>query len=278
MAKQVDIFNYFDCREFLKDVYEFYKKRESGFSYRHVARKAGFNSAGYFTKILQGKAGISSSLIIKLARTFRLKKHETKYFTALVHYNQAKSHEEKKHFFDELMALRRIKDKTLGIDEYEYFSKWYFIAIRELLDFCLVKDNYEELAAKLIPQITPAQAKRAINTLGSLGLIRKNPEGYYEKSEAVVTTGPEWNSLAIIAVQQDFIDMAKNAQTTLPREEHDISCLTLSLSRKSERIVREKIRDLRKELLDLAKNDELCDRVTQVNFQVFPLSKPDNGN
>ena len=55
-------------------------------------------------------------------------------------------------------------------------------------------------------------------------------------------------------------------------DERSISTLTLSISRPTFERLRDKLRCLRRELLDMASSDELPDRVVQVNFQAFPLA------
>jgi uncharacterized protein (TIGR02147 family) len=57
----------------------------------------------------------------------------------------------------------------------------------------------------------------------------------------------------------------------------DISTLTLSISESSLQRMKEKIRECRRELLEIAKADEHADRVYQLNLQLFPLSAFEDG-
>ena len=64
----------------MRDLYNERKAEDSGFSYRYIAQKAGFSSAGFFTKVLQGRSNISAPLIFKFAEVFKLTKAQTDYF------------------------------------------------------------------------------------------------------------------------------------------------------------------------------------------------------
>ncbi|MEY2936365.1 MAG: hypothetical protein RL033_7114, partial [Pseudomonadota bacterium] len=65
---------------------------------------------------------------------------------------------------------------------------------------------------------------------------------------------------------------AGEALDSLPREERDVSCLTLCVSQAKLEELKERVRAFRQELLRTAELDNSPERVVQINFQVFPLS------
>jgi uncharacterized protein (TIGR02147 family) len=274
---KLNFFDYFDYRALMRDLYKERKAQDSGFSYRFIARKAGFSSAGFFTKILQGTSNISLPLIFRFAEVFKLTKAQTDYFELLVLFNQATLNTEKRHYFEKIVAMRKSKVKTLDPAQFELFNKWYYVAVREILDVHLFRDDYKELAKKVHPPIKPSEAKDAIETLEKLGLIRRDPNGYYKRLDAIVSSGDEWQSLAIQKYQSETIELAREALYAVPKTHRDISTLTLSISESSLQRMKERIKECRRELLDIAKADENADRVYQLNLQLFPLSSFNNG-
>ena len=274
MTRKFEAYNYFDSRKFLRDLYKWKKAQNSKFTVRYLAEKTGLKSSGYITNILQGKVNLPPKLVLRLAAAFELKRRETEYLSALVSYSSAKTHSEKKYHFEQLMSLKRSRIKNLDLSQYEYFSKWYYVAIRECLDFFLFKDDYAALAKKLKPRITTAQAKKAVALLEKLGLIKKNPDGYYTKAEAVVSVD-EWKSLAINDFQLSMIDKARDAIENTPPAERSVSGLTLSISEGSIKKLKEKIKRFREEVLDMVQKDDDIDRVFQVNITAFPLTQTD---
>jgi uncharacterized protein (TIGR02147 family) len=269
----ISVFDYTDYRKLLKELYEERKKEQAFFSYRYMGQKVGFKSAGFFTNIIQGKRNISPDIIFKFAELFKFTKRETEYFETLVLYDQAKQHAQKKFYYEKILSMAKSKVKELVADQYEYFDKWYYVAVRELLNFYPFKGNYQELGKMLRPSITPSEAKKAVDLLERLGLIQKDSDGIYKLSDKTVTTGVNGPLVAIHNFQQTTLDMAKQAIDRFARNERSISTLTLSLSSQTYKTIEEKLMAFENEVMELIKGDQnKIDRVYQFNFQIYPLT------
>lgn len=273
-----NIFDYMDYRAFLKDVYQENKARNPAYSCRFIARHVGFRSASFFSQILKGRSNISLGMAARFAAFLKLKRKEVDFFEALVLFNQAKGHEEKKQGFERLMAFRSSRVRIVGADQYEFYEKWYYTAIREALYFRPFQGNYEELAKLLSPPIKPAEARQAVALLLKLGMIKKNSQGRFVRSDAVSnSTGYEANAVAIQNFQLQTLALAGEAIDRFPREARSLSTLTFSLSPKGYQAIEEELKGFRRKLLQIAEGDQKEDAVYQVNFQVFPLTKPGAG-
>jgi uncharacterized protein (TIGR02147 family) len=268
-----DIFSYLDYRKFLLDLYAERKAKARYFSYRYLAQKTGLKSVGFFTWVLQGKRNLSPRLVLKFAEAFKLNKQETGYFELLVSYNQARSHEEKKHYFDKIASQKRATAKVVDPDQYEFYAKWYYSALREALGVQPFKDDFARLGKSLIPPISATEAKRSVELLEKLGLIEKDDEGRYHRKDSTLTTGENWRSLAVTHFQLQSLDLARQAMDRFSKTERDISTLTLSCSAETFARIREKLKGWRQELAELVKNDPRPEGVYQLNFQAFPLSR-----
>ena len=269
----IDIYSYFDYRKLLKELYQERKAQDGKFSYRYICLKSGIRSPGYFSNVLAGKSNISLKVVLKLSQVFALKRPEAEYFELLVLFNQAKTHDEKTLLFDRILKLKKSKVKTLDASYYELFSHWYYPAIRECLDFHVFRGDYRELSQMISPAVTPREAERAITVLETLGLIKKNEQGVYERVEALASTGDEVRSMAIVQFQKDTLELAKRSYDAFPVEARDNSTLTISISRRNFSKVKEKIRSMRREILELAKSDDDTDTVFHLNFIAFPLTR-----
>jgi uncharacterized protein (TIGR02147 family) len=207
-----------------------------------------------------------------LIKFLNLGKKESEYFTLLVHFNRANKKEEMKRYFENLIEFRELRTNALDAKKYEYFSKWYYVAIRELLNFTKFNGNYKELAAKLNPPISESEAKKAIDLLVELGLVKKNSEGFYELTEQFVTTGESWNSLAIENFQREMLHLAEDSINNIPKNNRETSTITVSISWECFNTMKDRLREVRKELLEMAKAERDPEGVFQVNFQIFPLT------
>jgi uncharacterized protein (TIGR02147 family) len=266
------IFDYLDYHRFLRDFYGARKKENSNFSHRFIAQQLGCNPA-YYLKVFQGKREISNKMILKVAELLRLTKKETEYFETLVHFNKAKSSRDKAHFFERLSSHRSSKLRVVEESRYEFYEKWYYVAILEVLDYHPFKGNYGELARMLVPAIKPREAQKAIEVLERLGFIVKAGKGY-EKTDALISAGEGWKSAYISNFLLTAMDLAKEAFIRQPLDLREIAAQTVSVSADSVSLIKEKMRNLRKEILELAKRDQKADRVYQINLQAFPLAMP----
>ena len=267
-----DIYAFFDYRSYLKAAYEARKSARGGFSYRRIAELAGFSSAGFFTKILQGRSNVSEGMALRLAEVFHLKKHEMEYFMELVRYGQSENPDNRRLHFERLLGMRRSRVKSLEMEQFELFTHWHLVAIREALDFLIVRDNWDELGAMLWPAVPGTVVQQAIATLERLGLVQRHPDGYWERVEAVLSTGEDWHSYAIGEFQRTMLELARQSMENTPRPLRDYSTLTLSVSAESFARIRDILRDTRRSILEVARQDRATDRVLQLNMQLFPLT------
>ena len=267
------IFEYSDYRVFLTDYLGGARSRGVPLTYEELGRRVGFSSKGFVTQILQGKCKIPGDKIRPFARALNLKKKEQDFFELLVLFDQAKTHRAKNEYFRKLVSGFKTRMQSIGPDKYDFYSAWYYSAIRSLLSYYPFNGDYRKLAQQLSPAITPGQAKKAIELLERLSLIVKKDDGFFHLTDRIISTGDSVDSVALINFQQATMDLAKEALEQVPREQRDSSTLTLGLSREGYRAAVAKIAALRKDLLDIARFDRNIDRVLQINLHAFPLTK-----
>ncbi|MBF0430784.1 MAG: TIGR02147 family protein [Fibrobacteria bacterium] len=269
----LNIFNYNDYRALLRDFYKRKKKENPKFSHRYIAKKVGFTSSSFFSQIIKVQSNISDRLIFRFAKLMKLNRQETEYFELLVKYNQAKGHEEQKFFYEKILSFHQHSARKLEARQYELLNKWYYIAIRQIISIYPFRGDYKELAKMVVPAIRPEEAKKAIELLKALNLIRKNAQGYFEWCEPSITTGEQSNAVGIQSYLLETLDLAKGALDRFPLTERSLSTLSLSVSEEGLQTVKEKIKQFRKSLLECAENDRDVDRVCHLNVQLFPMSR-----
>lgn len=272
----ISIFEYSDYRLFLRDRLQAQKAGGHPITYEALGEAAGFTSKGFLTQVLQGKTNLPERMIGAVAKALDLKKKERDYFGLLVRFNQAKRASQRAEFH------RRIQDgfkaEVKALDQFEYYQKWYYSAVRSLLGYHPFKGDYADLARQLEPSITPAQAKRAVALLGELGLIQREQDGQYRLTDRPVTSGESFASHAVIQFQREAMDLAKVALESFPKPLRSGSTLTLGLSEAGYKALEEKLKSLRKDLVEIARFDKDIDRVIQVNLHAFPLTRKPKGD
>ena len=175
--------------------------------------------------------------------------------------------------YERLARYRPFREaRRLESAQAEYHSHWYLPAIRELVRRAEFSDDPKWIAKQLQPPISAAQAKRALELLRKLGLLEQAQDGRLVQTSEVITTGPGPLGHHIFNYHHMMLERAAEALDSLPREERDVSCLTLCVSEAKLSDLKERVRSFRQELLRTAELDNSPERVVQINFQVFPLS------
>ncbi len=270
-GKPASVFDYLDYRELLRDRLAARKVENPAFSLRYVAGKTGL-SASLLTRVLKGQRNLNPAAAVHLAKVFGLQEAERDFLETLILFGQAKSHAEKSHFLDKILRIRATKVRTLGEDKAEYFRAWYYSALRELLNFYPFIDDYGKLARMLRPSIKVEEARKAMKFLLDTGMVEKAADGTYKLTEAIVSSGDRIRAQLVNNLHITMAELAIRAIQEMQPAERDFSSLTLSLSPATLEAVKAKIRKFRKEILEMARQDEQVSGVYQVNFQVFPLS------
>lgn len=267
------VFNYLDYRAFLRDLFAYRKEKDRFFSYRYFAGKAGFSAPNFLQLVITGQRNLTLSSAGKVARGFELKKKERSFFENLVFMNQADDHDERNRYYRRMMKIRGTGTaRRMEKAAYEYFSKWYFPVIREVVMFGNRRLSAGQIAAVLNPPIKPAEAEKALKLLLELGLIRRDDEGRWEQRDRVVSTGPEVRSLVVANFHREMLRLAAESIERFPAEQRDVTALTISCRAEQIGEIKERIAAFRQEMLDLAGGEEEAGQVMQINIQAFPLT------
>jgi uncharacterized protein (TIGR02147 family) len=273
-ASPVSVFQFLDAREFLRQAYLAERKRNRAFSQRYITKAMAEKSSSFFQDILSGKSKLTPPRVLKFARLLKLSKPETAHFENLVLYTQAEAEDEKAHALEKLKAAGPSGGHTL-LDAFhrEYFSKWHYAAVRELLAIYDFRGDYEELGKLLSPPLSATEAKTSLQLLVKLKLVRKTAQGGYQRSDTVLLSGPKNTPAHMRPVLLGQLELARKALDAFPREKRPFSYLTVSISEASVEKIRGMITELRDKIFELVVKDEAVDRLYQMNIQLFPISE-----
>jgi uncharacterized protein (TIGR02147 family) len=266
------IYAFLDYREFLRQDFAERKARNAKFSYRSLAKKLGINS-GTIVRIMSGKRNLSRKMLPRLISFLKLKNQEARYLGLLVALDKSKTVQDQQAQYAEIVKLRGERKRSVGTDKHAYYQQWYYTAVRELLRLAGPRPDYDGLAAALIPAITPRQAALAVEELERLGFVERGADGGLRVKDSHITTGDKWQGVAVHAFQIAMLQKAIEAMEWFPKEDRDVSTVTVALSDSGLARSREIMRRAREEILDIEESDPKRDRVFQLNIQLFPLSK-----
>lgn len=272
-----DIFTYTSYRLYLKDFYEYRKELNPHFSYRLLASKVGFKSAGHFTQIVKGKTNISPHLLHNFSIFLKLKKRENEFFELLVKFDHSKTQEEKNSYYERIISFKEIRATVLTVDQYEFYSKWYYAVVRDLLSIFKFYGDYKKLANLVYPAISIKEAHQTIKLLLKLKLVRKNDDGHFEVIEKFIHA-PQGSDMspALTNYAMGMIEKAKEAVNTMPVNERHIAWAGFSVSEETYHKITDELRECRKKVMALVEKEDNPERVYHLNIQYFPVSQNKN--
>ena len=250
-----NIFDFYDYHKYLRRYYEERKALDTNFSYRYIQQKVGIDP-GYLVKIFQGQKEISLKYVPALAKLLQLDARGTEYLKLIINFSRSKRNSDIKFYFEKMLEFLEFDKKQIEVDKYEFYQKWYYTAVREAIGIHPFSNNYEELAKLINPQIKVSEAKKAIALLERLDFIKKRSKSkIYEVTSRFISTGEEWSSIAIRTYQDETLKLAQRALNETPKQERDISTLTLTLSAEGFAKAKESLSKFRKEMLEIAYGD-----------------------
>lgn len=275
MNEKPSIYDYVDYRAFLSDSLAHIQTRNSKYSATAYVRQAGFgeNSRGYFNLIMNGKRNLSSSTILGFAKTLKLNEKETFHFENLVHYNQATTEKEKSLYFERIN--KNMKGKTspafeLLRSQYNYFTNWYMVALRELVALDSFREDFDFISKKLRNKVSKKEIVEAINDLIKLGLLERNEKGVLVQADQLVNfTDSSMNYTVVNALHSQFLDKAKETLSEDAYENRSASCVVLATDKANFDLIREEIKAFREHILNkYATNSNKVDCVLNLGIQL----------
>jgi uncharacterized protein (TIGR02147 family) len=204
-----------------------------------------------------------------------LNKTEAQFFESLVHFNQSETVEKKSVFAEKIMRTRRNRQiHPLTQAQFEYYSYWYHIPIRELVALPEFREDYVWMAQKISPNITADQARRAVQVLLRLGLLARENEKLRQR-HAVLNTANEVLSYSVANYHREMLRLAADSLIRVAKPQREISALCMGVSRETAKKIKTRLQEFREEMLTLCAEDATPEHVYQLNIQLFPLTRMD---
>ncbi|MCQ2106913.1 MAG: TIGR02147 family protein [Fibrobacter sp.] len=273
---KINIYDYLDYRLFLRDFYDLEKSLDPTFSYRVFATAVDID-ASLLVKILRSKRHLSDTSVNTFVAFFNFKDGKSEYFREMVAYGKAKTPDAIRKHFETLQKMRPSRCRMLDEARYRYFQQWYYPMVRSALDVYEYRGEQDavSLGNSCIPKLTAAQIVTSVEALLQLELAKRNEQGRIVPSDAHVRTQDHWLSASISEYQKTVTELGRQSIENIPKENRDISTLTMALDSSQIEKIRGILADARKSIVNVVNSmpAEQCDSVYQLNFQMFPMMK-----
>lgn len=269
----VDLYQHTDYRAYLREWFERAKESAPVMSYRFLASRLELDP-GFLVHIFHGQKHLAERHVPAVAKILKLDKRQSEYFQRLVAFGKAKGQRETSRRFLELMELRESRVREISASEHRYYQHWHVPVIRCLISAIEFRGDFGELAARLRPAITADEARKAVRLLEKLGLVARGEDGIWQTLDAHLTSGDNWTRHAVSGFQKQTLELALAALDDVPKEQREISTLTLAIPSAEMPALQDMVREFRARLARWALAAQSADSVYQLNIQIFPVSRP----
>jgi uncharacterized protein (TIGR02147 family) len=244
----------------------------SSFSYRQVARRSGFKSPDYLTMILKGKRRLTRSNAVSLAAALEIKQLERNYFLALVEWNQADSTIARNLAWRAVVQCAPSKAHILNEAEIQIFSRWYILALHELLTLPQFKADPHWIAQNFRAAISCKEATEGLEVLLACGLAEV-VDGKWKRGKGTLKAGGVPSEI-IKNYHATVIDQAKDALYKLPFSERTVTNTTLAIPGNRLPEFNALISDFQRRVVELAElhTHSEADTVYNLSVQLVPVT------
>jgi uncharacterized protein (TIGR02147 family) len=269
-----NIYTFFDYREYLSALFNYHKAISPVFSHRYIVSKAGFKSPNSLKNVINGQRHLSIEGAERFAGAFKMEERERTYFIIMVRFTTVTSAKEKERCLSELLKLRKSSlPAGLKEEQMDILSAWWHVAIREITALPDFKNSSLWVSRVLVPPISHTDAAASLRLLKKLGLIRKTKTGW-GPVEPTLRSDSEVYHVYASMFHREMIKLGMEAISRFSHELREISGTTLRLSKRDVPRAKTLLQNFRLQLLDFASSSQDADQVYQLNFQFFPLIKP----
>lgn len=274
MDTENSVYQYVDYRAFLRELIQSRKQTDRTFSLGRLSRKAPGFSKAYLSLILSGKRNVSSAKIAALGQAVDLEGDHLRYFQSLVRFNQAKTAEEKRFFFERMMEARpRTEARLLEQDQYEVLRNWHCLVLRELVRLPDFDPQPAAISARCRGRLSPSEAKDALDLLVRTGLVARTDAGEYKAGEETLRTSDEVRSIAVQQYHESCLELGKQALRQDPLESREFASVNFALTEDQVQWVKRRLKDLRDEVGGLPVQGGERRKVCQLNLQFFVVAE-----
>lgn len=265
------VFDHLDYRDTLKEAFEERKAATSLYSYRMMAEFLGLDTS-YVFRILQKDAHLPARCQSRAIDYLGLSGRSAEYFVLLIAYARERNQSARQKILENAMALRDVARRQLVDDELAYFRDWWIVALRSMLEIVDGRVVPSKLGARLNPPVPEKDVVRALELLQQLGLVKKMSSGRMMLTETHLTVGKGIEKVeAVRDHQKQMLGLASEAINRFPPEKRDVSTITLAVNESGYNMVREMLRECRRQIQKCVEDSKQPDRVMQLAMAFFPL-------
>lgn len=271
----LEIYQYNQASQFLRDAWTEKKKRNKAFSLRAWSRQLGFANNAPLSLMLAGKRHIPKKYVPTFISSLELSPDEGLFLETLVEMEKAKSIQQKCFYEERLKALSpRPPLGFFEIESFKFLGNPLHTAILEMSDLKGFVSDPVELQKRLRIETTLTEVKSAFERLVKLGLLVKDSRGCWIKTQKHLTNRADIADQGSQEYHRNVSKMAAEQVGLQSVAEREFNGYAINVKKsdlpKAKKLIREFIQNFAKKIESSPQTGE---ETYQLNVQFFGLTK-----
>ncbi len=269
-----NVFSFTDYRTFLNSYLDEKKSHNRHYSTSLFSKDLKLRDTSSINKILKSQRHAGSEIVDKICDYFHFSDKERYFFCDLVSLaKETGSSTNRLYIMERLKRLHPNNNfRLLKQEEFNAISQWYYVAIREMVQWKGFQESSEWIQKQLLFKVTKSQIKEALCALEKIGLIKRGKNGRLELGTKQFTTTQDISDEAIKKFHEKSLECAKTSVRDVEVQKRHISSTIISVKAANIKKAKEVIDRFQDELSGLIEDGE-GDAIYQLNIQYYPLTK-----
>jgi len=273
----INIFEYYDYRSLLDDIFQALRSRDGKYSFRFFAKLLRLKSPGYIQSILNGKRNLSETVLGRIIENFGFSTDEREYLEILVRIKKTSFtnpfYPVYKSRLQEIRA-KKLKLKLVKLAQYECVSSWVHWVIREmfLLKGAYLNIQWIKKSLKHSLALNTRQIQQCLDDLREAKLIEIEGEKV-TVPDPVLSLDPK--SLPALLTHYHSEAILRSVESlSLDEENREFGSVIVATTKEKFKRFKEKLQKDRSEALQLlsVKPGE-AEMIVSHSFQFFPVAE-----
>lgn len=266
-----NIYSYYDPIQFLKDWIEYLKKNKTAFNLHILAKKTGL-SISNLSMILSRQRPLTEKTFQKINLHLYLSNDEKKFLNHLRIIDQSQDVEARIGSLNEILRLTKNKNgNSSDYKVFEYLTKWYNVAIFELVNTDGFIADPQSIQKKLIKKVTAADIQKSLDFLTEHGFIKQDGSGKWYQVNSDWDCREGIFKLSLGEFHRQALHLAQISIESVKREDRLIMGQTMALSKSDFETIKKIIQNSIQEMNKANKNSSKKENIYHVEIAAFPL-------
>ncbi|WP_374075616.1 TIGR02147 family protein [Bdellovibrio bacteriovorus] len=270
--KSLDLFDYHDYREFLRDWFDHARESQS-LSLRDIAETCDL-STGYLPMILSGKRNLSEKSLNKLQQVLKLNQEELNYFRALLKLSDGTTSKERLQAFDDIRKSRSFRQKSSKeLEVFRYLSSWLNVVIREMAYRRDFEASPEWIQARLVQKVSVKEIESSLQFLFDQGFLVKTENGQIVQAEKQLDCFSGVYRLSLGEFHKQMFGLASQSIDLTPRDQRNLLGHTFVVPENQIESLRRLLDETQRKVAELSSGFHEAGPVYHVILSTFPVAK-----